>query len=136
MARKHNFLLGNGEKLTGAVPLITGGGPKFPPYELSEATLRFKKRAREVSTEVRQLPQEACPGDEAVLSVTMHPRYVSKSDFPTRLFTALGLRSVGSRVARIKPDKWGIQKHPETEVLTEEIFVAGSRDRILNLESG
>jgi hypothetical protein len=135
MARKHNFLLGNGEKLTGAVPFIAGGGPKFPPYNLTEATSRFKNRIHEISSEVRQLPPEACPGDEAVLSVTMHPRYVSKSDFPTRLFTALGLRSVGSRMARIKPDKWGIRKHPSTEVLTEEIFVAGPRKRILRLET-
>jgi hypothetical protein len=97
--------------------------------------LRFKKVAHQISTEIQHLPIDACPGGEAVLSVTMHPRYVSKTDFPTRLFTALGLRSVGSRLTRIKPDKWGIKNPPDTEVTTEEIFVAGSRNRILRLET-
>lgn len=137
MAREHNFLLGNGEKLTKNVRYVRIGGPKDPPYQLTEATLRFKKRAREVSAEVQHLPIEACPGGEAVLSIMLHPRYLSKSDDPTRLFAALGLRSVGSRMARIKPDKWGYKKKqpPATEVLTEEIFVAGARNRILQLET-
>lgn len=134
MARKYNFLLGNGEKLTGAVPYIAGGGEKHPPYDLAEATVRFKTGAHEVSAQVRELPLEACPGGETVLSVAMHPRYVSKSDFPSRLFAVLGLHPVGSRVTKVKPDKWGIRKHPTTEVPTEEIFVAGSRSRILQLE--
>ena len=89
MARERNFLLGNGEKLTGTVPYITGGGAKSPPYELPEATLRFKKRAQEVSDEVRHLPIEACPGGEAVLSFTMHPRYLSKSDFHYQKYVLL-----------------------------------------------
>lgn len=135
MARKNNFLLGNGEKLTGPVPLVSGGGPKFPPYSLSEARQRFKNGVHTASIQVRQLPQDACPGDEAVLSVTMHPRYVSKSDFPKPLFDALGLRSVGSRITEVKPDKWGIEKHPAAAVPTDEIFVAASRNRILQLES-
>ena len=81
------------------------------------------------------MPRDACPGDEAVLSVTMHPRYVSKSDFPTRLFTALGLRTIDSRMTKIKPDKWGTKKPPEGEATTEEIFVAGTRNRILEIEA-
>jgi hypothetical protein len=42
---------------------------------------------------------------------------------------------VGSRTARIKPDKWGIDNPPTAEVPTEEIFVAGPRNRILQLET-
>jgi hypothetical protein len=35
----------------------------------------------------------------------------------------------------VTPDKWGIKKRPAGEVPTEEIFVAGQRDQILQLES-
>lgn len=135
MARKNNFLLGNGEKLTGPVSIPKGGGPKNPPYEPVEAKQRFQERARKISTPVRSLAQEACPGDEAVISITMHPRYVSKSDFPTPLFNALGLRPVGSRITKVKPDKWGIKKHPKGPVLTEEIFLAGKRSKLLELDT-
>src|SRR5664280_1646695 len=134
MARKNNFLLGNGEKLTGPVEIRSGGGPKNPPYSLSEARARFKGGVHAVTVGVQALPQAACPGGEAVLSVTMHPRYVSKSDFPAPLFAALGLRAVGSRTTKVKPEKWGIKEHPAGEVSTEEIFVAGGRDQILQLE--
>jgi hypothetical protein len=38
-------------------------------------------------------------------------------------------------MTRIKPDKWGIKKPPEGEVTTEEIFVAGTRNRISQIET-
>src|SRR5580692_2936410 len=134
MARKNNFLLGSGEKLTGSVGIPSGGGPKNAPYPLGEARERFKNRIHAAALGVRALPTDACPGGEAILSVTMHPRYVSKSDFPAPLFTALGLRAVGSRITKVKPEKWGIKEPPVGEVSTDEIFVAGDRDQILQLE--
>ena len=109
MARKDNFLLGNGQKLTIRVEVPSGGGPKNPPYSFTEARKRFTQGANAVANAVRALPQAACPGGEAVLCVTMHPRYVSKSDFPTPLFNALGLRPIGSKTTNVKPDKWGIK---------------------------
>jgi hypothetical protein len=57
----------------------------------------------------------------------MHPRYISKSDFPEGLLTSVGLRSIGSRSTSIKPEKWGIEKHPDNEVITEQVFVAGTK---------
>jgi hypothetical protein len=101
---------------------------------LGEARERFKNRIHAAALGVRALPTDACPGGEAILSVTMHPRYVSKSDFPAPLFTALGLRAVGSRITKVKPEKWGIKEPPVGEVSTDEIFVAGDRDQILQLE--
>lgn len=56
----------------------------------------------------------------------MHPRYVSKSDFPSQVLGAVGLRAVGSRSRSVEPEKWGIKKHPKS-ALTEDYFVAGSR---------
>ncbi len=135
MARKDNFLLGNGQKLTIRVEVPSGGGPKNPPYSFTEARKRFTQGANAVANAVRALPQAACPGGEAVLCVTMHPRYVSKSDFPTPLFNALGLRPIGSKTTNVKPDKWGIKDAPTGAVPTDEIFVAGAREQILRLES-
>jgi hypothetical protein len=55
----------------------------------------------------------------------MHPRYISKSDFPAELLTAFGLQTIGSRTRKIKPEKWGINDPPE-EALANDIFVSGS----------
>lgn len=133
MPKMNNFLLGNGEKLTTQVPISSGGGPKNPPYTFIEAQGRFKNAIQAISKQVQDLPENACPGGETVLAILMHPRYISKSDFPIKLFDNLGLRSIGSRAKKVSPQKWGIDKHP-SEAQTEEIFVAGQRKRILNLE--
>jgi hypothetical protein len=79
-----------------------------------------------VASEIGDLPDDACYRDEAVATITLHPRYVAKSDWPERLLAAVGLRAVGSRARRVSPSQWGIEKHQEV-ALTEEIFVAGSR---------
>lgn len=132
MARKDNFLLGNGERLTGSIDVPKGGGDKNPPYPFMEARDRISSRALAVVERVTELPADACPGDEVVLSVTMHPRYISKSDFPNTLLRSLGLRAVGSRAKKVTPEKWGIEKHP-TEAIGEEIFAAGRKDSVLQL---
>lgn len=127
MARESNFLLGHGERLTGAVEVPSGGGPKTAPYSFDQARSRLSRSLRGVAREITALPDEACPGGETVAVVTMHPRYISKSDYPKELLREVGLRSVGSRTRRVKPESWGVKKHPE-EAAAEDIFVAGSRD--------
>lgn len=133
MARRHNYLLGNGERLTGTAEVRKGGGDKNPPYEFSHARQRISERVGKAAERVQSLPTEACPGGEAVLTLTMHPRYISKTDFPESLLNSLGLRSVGSRERKVTPEKWGIDKHPQ-EAYTEELFVAGPKSRILRLK--
>jgi hypothetical protein len=133
MARKHNFLLGHGERLTGKVDVRTGGGDKNPPYPFLKAKERVTTRAKTIATQVADLPDAACPGDEVVLAITMHPRYISKSDFPDKLLNTLGLRTVGTRARRVAPENWGIDKHPE-DSLTDEIFVAAHKDSVRGLE--
>jgi hypothetical protein len=74
-----------------------------------------------------QLPKDAKPNGQVVALLTMHPRYVSKSDYPLELLAEVGLRSVGSRSASIRPDAWGVEKHPES-ALSDQIFVAGRNE--------
>ena len=128
MPRQNNFLLGHGERLTQRVDVPSGGGEKNPPYSFQAARTRIVTRMAAVATALRQLPEDAAPNGQVVAVMTMHPRYIAKSDFPSQLLDTLGLRAVGSRSRTVRPESWGIQKHPDAAV-TEDIFVTGSRDR-------
>jgi hypothetical protein len=128
LSREKNFLLGHGERLTANVEVPSGGGAKKPPYTLAQAKDRIKQKLLSASKELNAIPQNACPKNEVVALVTMHPRYNSKSDFPEELFRSVGLRSVGSRSTKVKPEEWGVKKHPEGQVVTEQIFVAGTKN--------
>lgn len=126
MAREHNFLLGQGERLVSKVQVPKASGPKNLPYDLATAKTRIAQRLANVTAQITQLPDDACPRGEAVAVVTLHPRFLSKSDYPSDLFTAVGLRAVGSRSRTITPEKWGVERHGE-DAVTEEIFVAGAK---------
>ncbi len=132
MPRENNFLLGLGEKLTTPVRIERGGRPKNPPYEFPVARERIAKRAAGVRRDLESIPKEACPNDEAVALLTLHPRYISKSDFPSDFLKASGLRSIGSRKAFVKPDGWGIKEHP-VEAETAALYVAAPREAFIAL---
>jgi subtilase family protein len=128
MAREHNFLLGYGERLTRNVEPSRGGDEKRAPYEPARAKQRASAQLADVTRELFAIPASACPGDEEVVaSLTMHPRYVSKSDFPDSLLRSVGLRSLGTKAVKITPEAWGIENPPEGSVSTEQIFVAGPK---------
>ena len=121
-----NFLIGYGERLT--EPVDVGHGPieKKAPYSFSGARDRLAPMVVQVAEELDQLPPEACPGNEAVSVVTLHPEYIAKSYYPGTLFHQLGLEAVGSRPRKLTPERSTRKKGP---VLTEttEIFVAAPR---------
>lgn len=127
MAREHNYLLGSGERLASPVKISKGGGDKNPPYTFQQARERLSKRLTTAVRDFTLLPRDAKPNGQVVALLTMHPRYVSKSDYPLELLAEVGLRSVGSRSASIRPDAWGVEKHPES-ALSDQIFVAGRND--------
>lgn len=126
MTRENNYLLGRGERLTTKVKVPSGGGAKDPPYDFDSARTRVSEKLAAARSVMKAMPAEACPRGEAVAVLTMHPRYISKSDFPTELLSAVGVRAVGSRSRVITPDEWGVRIHPERAV-TEDIFIAGQR---------
>jgi len=131
MSRDNNFLLGHGDRLTQKIKVPKGGASKKEPYEFSVAKQRISKMLSSTTLEFVTIPSDACPGDEVVAVVTMHPRYVSKSDFPEELFKSVGLKSIGSRPSLVKPENWGTKKHNE-EAITEQIFVAGKKSSFIN----
>ncbi len=127
MPRLNNFLLGNGERLTSRVHVPTGGGEKNPPYTFERAQSRLYRKLQDAVIVLDAVPNEAAPKDEVVAVVTLHPRYIAKSDFPQELLSAVGLRPIGSRSQTVVPESWGIKKHPEAAV-TEQLFVAGKKN--------
>ena len=126
MPRQNNFLIGQGERLTHSITVPTGGSPKALPYDFVTQRSRLGGKLSETCEYINALPQEACPNDKSVAIVTMHPRFIAKSDFPENLFSSVGLRAIGSRSVEIAPEEWGVDNHPE-QAATDELFVAGTR---------
>src|SRR6185295_14795599 len=58
MAREHNFLLGQGERLVSKVQVPKAGGEKNVPYDLSTAKTRIAQRLAQVTAQISQLPEE------------------------------------------------------------------------------
>jgi hypothetical protein len=130
-----NFLLARGERLTHAVVVRGGGGPKIAPYSFAEAKKRLAPMLQEVSSALDHLPDAACPRDQAVASLILNPEYIAKSHFPTGLLRSVGLEAVGSRPKRITPEKRSKGREVE-ESVTTELFLAGTRSAFRRWSEG
>lgn len=126
MADQTNYLLGRGERLTYQVTRYQGGDEKSPAYDFDTAVQRIGADVAQAASVFDSLPALACPLDEAVAAITMHPRYILKSDHPASVLSQVGLRTLGSKSAVITPDSWGVARHPD-EAVTTVLFVAGTR---------
>jgi len=134
MAEARNYLFGYGERLN--EPLEPTGRPmeKFHPYTVRDARQRLAPRLERVAKQIDELPKAACPRNEAVAAVRLHPSYLAKTFFPTDLFRTLHLEPVGSRPVRIRPEK-GTKKQTATKrkgdtsptSTTIDVFVRGKR---------
>ena len=123
---EQRFLLGYGERLTGPVSAPHGGPPPGPAYEFEEAIQRLAPQVVQMSGELDALPDQACPDNEAVAIVTLHPQSLAKSYHPKKLLEQYNLRQVGSRPVIVTPEKWTRQGAPEPSHSTE-LYVAGDR---------
>lgn len=126
MTNDERFLLGYGERLTGPVTAPHGGPPPGPAYEFDEAVQRLAPEVAGVRAALDALPSGACPDNEAVAIVTLHPQSLAKSYHPKRLLDHYNLRQVGSRPVEITPAKWTRQGEPAASHSTE-LYVAGDR---------
>src|SRR5215475_3997873 len=123
---KRNFLIGKGERLVDDVLGIRGGGPKSHPYTFAQARERIAPMLARAVRGIDHLPDNACPGDRAVATITLNPEYIAKSYFPEKLLQTLGLETVGSRPRRVTPERRSKGREPE-EAITTELFVMGLR---------
>ncbi len=126
---KQNFLLGKGERLTSDIVVKSGGGPKEAPYTFHEAQGRLTPMIAETSSTLDDLPADACPRDEAVISLTMNPEFIAKSYYPLELIKDVGIEVIGSRPRKTKPEKRS-RGREATETITTELFAKGSRSAI------
>ena len=127
MPKQPNFLLGNGHRLTSPVKIGKGMVPKSPPYDLSTAKSRLLSQFSVAAAEFAELPSAACPEGYTVGLITLHPQYTAKSYFPDDLLNEARMKAIGSRPARITPEKWTRKSDPE-ELPTTELFVAARRE--------
>jgi len=129
-----NYLLGFGERLTEKID-----PPKKPPskkhaYSFAEARDRLTPRIQRAVAEIDDLPAAACPHNESVAAITLHPSYLAKTFFPSGLLRTVGLEPLGSRPRQVIPEKGAkLEKRkddkPQKPVAspTADVFVSGSR---------
>lgn len=129
MARENNFLIGRGEALTYPVTVKRKSEQKNLPYQFEEARDFLAEKLTQATDQFSALPPEACPKQEVVAVATIHPRYIAKSDFPSKLFEFVGIRPVGSRLRILQPRRWGTTKPPrDGRAIAEDVFLAGTRE--------
>ena len=126
---QQNFLLGKGERLTADLTMKSGGAPKEAPYTFAEARRRLAPMVKKTAQTIDDLPQKACPGDQAVISLILNPEYIAKSYFPSELLHNLGISVVGSRPRKTMPQKRS-RGREAIEALTTELFAKGKRSAI------
>lgn len=127
MAKQPNFLLGNGHRLTSPVRIGKKMEEKAPPYDVSEAKGRLASQFAAAAVSFSALPSTACPDGYSVGLITLHPEYTAKSYFPADLLKEARMEAIGSRPARVTPEKWKKKKAPE-ESPTTELFVSARRE--------
>jgi hypothetical protein len=142
--RRH--LIGKGETLSaeGSPKSRKCTTPPAPPRTFDGAVQHLRQRAQAVAAEVASLPQAACPDDQVVVMLTMHPEGQAKSHFPGSLLRGFDLTTVGSHKRHIQVDTWSgkpsatrLKAHEDHDGLdTIEMFVAGPRDSILRWTNG
>jgi hypothetical protein len=133
VSEKTNFLLGFGERLVeelAAPPMKPG---KKHPYTVKEAKARLVPKVESVAADLAALPEIACPSDETVALVTLHPAYLAKTYFPAEFLRAAGIEAVGSRAREITPEKTARAKATSAPSVTAELYVAGPRKRFASL---
>lgn len=134
MAAKRNYLLGHGEKLARNELVKIGFGEGTAPYTFGEAKAFVSQRIAAVAKTIDLLPAIACPNDEAVAAITLHPKYLSKSAHPNDFLKATGLRAVGSKAVVVTPRKSHLSSAPSPSA-SAELFVAGSRQSFRDLSA-
>ncbi len=128
MADNPKFLLGFGERLTEPVPPPLRPMDKKYPYTVIGARDRLVPMVTNAVVALDSLPDIACPNDEAVAVITLHPEFLAKSYFPGVLLQELELEAIGSRPVAVKPEKTTRKKTRDDEEPSTQLFVAGPRE--------
>lgn len=120
------YLIGRAEQLTDPVPPKRGGPPKVGVYTYEESRVRLSNQLQEVLT----IPPKAMvePDGVRILKFALHPDYLAKSYYPSRLLRSMGFDAVGSRSVHKEADP-DVKKYEDKEFITSEIFVAATLEQ-------
>lgn len=132
MAVEQKFLLGRGESLKRDSRFRGGTGETKPPYEWPTHRARVASMLASQNDYFEELPANACPDENVVSKITLHPQYYSRSNFPTDLLRENELRLVGSMPSQVKPAA-GRGSNAESGIPTTILFVAGRRSSFRKL---
>ncbi|MEC3764978.1 S8 family peptidase [Cupriavidus sp. SS-3] len=135
MSDKVNFILGRGENLTAPVPYRSRDGRTEPPYEFGAQIKHLRPLLKKQVADMDALAAGACPNDQAVSIVTLHPQYLSRSAFPESLLKEYDLRLVGSKPVKVRPRE-GRGSDNAAGAASTALFVAGKRDSFRDLYLG
>jgi len=129
MANDRRFLLGKGELLARQIEAPLMKPTKVHPYTFAEAQSRLAPEIAAVTKSAAALPAKACPSDNAVMVLTLHPAYLAKSYYPDELLRTAGMTAVGSRERRLTPAKVAGKGERKEQVATD-LFVAAKRSAL------
>lgn len=127
---KQNFILGRGEILAKPIPYQNRDTRSDPDYSWGEQIAHLSKCFGKQKKELEKIDLGACPNNQAVSMLTLHPRYQSRSGFPALLLKAFDLRLIGSRPVNVKPRKGrGSERDEGTE--STALYLAGDVSSLL-----
>ncbi len=132
---QRRFLLGKGENLAEMLVYPRRSIKKEPVYGLDVAKSQLSAGLAAAVSYFDALPEKACPENEVTAMMVLHPTYIAKTYWPSRLVDDEHLRSVGSRPLRLIPRK--VRKTVDNvsqvvdgdqQIETVALFLAGSRE--------
>lgn len=129
-----NYFIGRAEVLTHKVDPPRMNPNKQELYSVQEMVERLEPQFKALNSELAGLGEDVCPRGFAVTKLTLHPSYIAKGHFPQKVLRELGARSIGSKSATVKPDRWTKQGTPQPSPTTS-LFIAGQRNNFNDFES-
>lgn len=124
MTEKSRFLLGYGKELP-EVAYVGGPGGQ-PPYSIERQQQRLLPMFATLDEQAQELPPLVTPDGQVVAVIRLHPAALSRSAFPDALMRRAGLRLLGSKPARHRPEAGRGHDAPEGLPVTD-LFVAATR---------
>jgi hypothetical protein len=129
-----NLLIGNGQVLAAPTAReVSGSSSKDFPYTIERARERLGPSIDLLAQIIDDLPKAAKPRGEGTGLVMVHPAYLVKTRMPSSVFKRAGLRTVGSRGARVVPERDHRERAPTGEQPTAEVYVAGTSEAFREL---
>lgn len=122
-----NLLIGNGQVLAEPIARMPGGGgKKVYPYTIQRARQRLGPSLAQVIEAMDALPTLAKPRGEATILVTVHPAFQAKTQMPSDVFMRAGLRTLGSKPAKVTPENDVRKNAPLGAQPTAELYISGN----------